>query len=907
MKLKTKLFVLYGVTSFLILMTFGVIFYVRQWNDRLQQIQDSIALKLHNFDSTLQIFFSEVEGDVNELSGNDVVRLSDDSRFTSFLNADPATFAYHYTDAEQKIIQLFNTHRQQHEYVSSVYMGRENGSFVRSHPRELPTRYDPRSRPWYQLAMSNPGKVVKTDAYSSVTTKDINIGVVKTLQDGTGKVCGVVGIDVTLVQLTNLLLDSQVGQSGSIFLVDRQGIVLASQNKSWLGKNIQELSPALPHILESGNKGIEPLEIEGKRNYVFHEGSQVETWSVAVIVPALDIVRDIRGHILWAVLMLIGGLLLLSALSMTGLVLFVTNPLKKLTTETEIITESGQLNSKIDIHSQDEIGELADSFRKMVGTMEQARQSLLYAHRQLENIIEFLPDATYVIDEAKRVIAWNRNCVKLTGVKKEDILGQGDYSYAIPFYGKRCPVLIDMVDSDIPPDPEHYSKIYRFNEKVFAEAYNTRLLNGEGAYVWGIAGPLYDQEGRRCGSIEVFRDITEQKNIELALQESEKKYRELVELANSIILRWTKDGYITFMNEFGLNFFGFQADDLIGRHVMGSIVPSTDSSGHNMEQLMTEICADPEAFQQSVNENIRHNGERVWIAWTNRIVVDEQGEITQILSVGTDITPLKRAEEAIRDLNINLEHRVAARTAELAVAKERAESADRLKSAFLATMSHELRTPLNSIIGFTGILLQSLAGPLNPEQQKQMQMVRNSARHLLSLINDVLDISKIEAGQLNIRNELFNLQDSIDKVVGIVAPLVEKSGLSFDVVPLNGATSIMSDQKRFEQILLNLLNNAVKFTEHGSITLKTEITGTSLRVSVEDTGIGIKDEDRVKLFAPFQQIDSGLSRLHEGTGLGLAICRRLVDLMGGSIKVESQWGKGSVFSFSLPLNPASDK
>ena len=157
---------------------------------------------------------------------------------------------------------------------------------------------------------------------------------------------------------------------------------------------------------------------------------------------------------------------------------------------------------------------------------------------------------------------------------------------------------------------------------------------------------------------------------------------------------------------------------------MGTIVPSTDDDGRDLRQLMDQICADPVAFEQNVNENMRRNGERVWIAWTNRIVKDEQGQVAEILSVGTDITELKRAEEAIRELNASLERRVAERTAELAVAKDRAEAADRFKSAFLASMSHELRTPLNSIIGFTGILLQGLPGPLNAEQSKQLEMVR---------------------------------------------------------------------------------------------------------------------------------------------------------------------------------------
>ncbi len=254
-----------------------------------------------------------------------------------------------------------------------------------------------------------------------------------------------------------------------------------------------------------------------------------------------------------------------------------------------------------------------------------------------------------------------------------------------------------------------------------------------------------------------------------------------------------------------------------------------------------------------------------------------------------------------------LEKRVAERTdalilanGELLEAKESAEAADRLKSAFLATMSHELRTPLNSIIGFTGILLQSMAGPLNDEQKKQLGIVRDSARHLLALINDVLDISKIEAGQLTVVREPFDLRASIDKVAGIVRPLAEKKGLALqlDVAPAIG--SLSGDSRRVEQILLNLLNNALKFTETGSVSLRAAIEGQRLFIAVADTGIGIRPEDLATLFQPFRQIDSGLSRKHEGTGLGLAICRRLAELMGGTVEAQSEPGQGSVFTLSLP-------
>jgi PAS domain S-box-containing protein len=281
-----------------------------------------------------------------------------------------------------------------------------------------------------------------------------------------------------------------------------------------------------------------------------------------------------------------------------------------------------------------------------------------------------------------------------------------------------------------------------------------------------------------------------------------------------------------------------------------------------------------------------------------------------------------KLHESLQHHAEELEERVTERTAELArrvsevetlnrsarqlnedlkEAVKKAESADRLKSAFLATMSHELRTPLNSIIGFTGILLQKLVGPLSEEQEKQLKMVQGSARHLLELINDVLDISKIEADQIVLMRDEFDVCESIRQSIEKIRPLADKKGLQLQADTTPESVTIICDRRRVEQILINLLNNAVKFTDTGSVTVESRVLDGRLKVAVKDTGIGIKDEDVQTLFKPFRQVDTGITRQYEGTGLGLSICKRLVDLLGGSISVTSEPGKGSSFAFDLPL------
>jgi PAS domain S-box-containing protein len=537
----------------------------------------------------------------------------------------------------------------------------------------------------------------------------------------------------------------------------------------------------------------------------------------------------------------------------------------------------------------------------------QAEEQRQVAQQRFVDIVEFLPDATFVVDKDKKVIAWNHACETLTGVKKDSMLGRSDYAYAVPFFGERHPILLDLLDQPMPEVEATYKYVKRQGDRLYAESYLPRLRDGQGVHLWGVASPLYDQNGRRCGAIETVRDVSEQKSMEASLRASEQKYRELVMLANSIILRWTRDGRITFLNAFGRSFFGYTEKEILGRHVLGTIVPGKENSGRDLRSLMEEILADPQKFERNINENMRRNGERVWIDWTNKVVLDEQGQVREILSIGSDITDRKQAEEQIRRLNDDLrrhaevlEQRVAERTAELVTAKERAESADQLKSAFLATMSHELRTPLNSIIGFTGIMLQELAGPLTEEQHKQLTMVQGSARHLLSLINDVLDISKIEAGQLELSVTSFELRPSIEKMVALILPLAEKKGLELKLELADDIKTATTDQRRLEQVILNLLNNAVKFTEKGHVRISCQSQNDQYVLSVSDTGAGIQPEELPGLFRPFHQIDTGLTRKHEGTGLGLSICKKLLDLMGGAIDIQSRWGQGSTFSIRFP-------
>ncbi len=368
------------------------------------------------------------------------------------------------------------------------------------------------------------------------------------------------------------------------------------------------------------------------------------------------------------------------------------------------------------------------------------------------------------------------------------------------------------------------------------------------------------------------------------LAKSEERYQTLADISPVGIFRTDIDGHTTYVNPTWSKISGLPAAEAMGEGWLDAVHPE--------DKLQLSNTWSSVAKQKLANTAdyrfIHPDGSVVWVIGQAVPEVNKDNEIIGYVGTITDITERKQIED-------------------LRMAVERAEAADRLKSSFLATMSHELRTPLNSIIGFTGILLQKLVGPLSDEQEKQLKMVQGSARHLLDLINDVLDISKIEAGEVEIRLADFKYNESIEKSVEKIRPSAEKKGLLLNVSMNPAVLTFYSDQRRVEQVLLNLINNAIKFTEKGSVIVEYALQNGQVITKVTDTGIGIKPEDLDKLFVPFKQIDTGLTRQYEGTGLGLSICKRIIDLLDGKIWAESEWGKGSSFIFSLPLKGAEDE
>jgi len=386
-----------------------------------------------------------------------------------------------------------------------------------------------------------------------------------------------------------------------------------------------------------------------------------------------------------------------------------------------------------------------------------------------------------------------------------------------------------------------------------------------------------------------------------ARQESslESRFHKLLEAAPDAILEVNSEGQITLLNEAAERIFGYSRGELLGSNVE-SLVPAAMRGGHS--QHRGSYADHPKT--RPMGTGLELQGQRkdgslfpVEISLSPNWI---EGSLHVIASV-RDITERKLVEDRIRILREQYTAELTAKNEQLEARNLEVEQANRLKNEFLASMSHELRTPLHTIIGFSEVLTEQLEGPLNEKQQRFVGHILHDARHLLELINEVLDISKIESGRLELKRDAFDFNKCVEQVLaGILQQAVAKN------IKLENKTSfhqpLYADQLRVKEILYNLINNAVKFTpEGGSVRVESSHDRNFLHVSVCDTGIGIREDEQSSIFDKFYQVEDPLRGGREGTGLGLAITKHLVELHGGNISVVSRPGHGSTFKVTFPL------
>ncbi|MBN2706459.1 MAG: PAS domain S-box protein [Deltaproteobacteria bacterium] len=427
-----------------------------------------------------------------------------------------------------------------------------------------------------------------------------------------------------------------------------------------------------------------------------------------------------------------------------------------------------------------------------------------------------------------------------------------------------------------------------------------------------------DEVARLGRSFNVMMETIRERTQEL--HQMTRFQRAILDNAAHGIISTTPDGIVSSFNPAAERLLGYSAEAVVGKLTPLSWHDPQEISWRARqlsEKLGETVLPGVDVFTAGFQGHlpvehewtfIRRDGTRVPVLLSVSALRDESDQVTGYVGLTYDMTERRQAEDEICALNQDLEQRVSQRTAELAAANTKLLELDRLKSMFIASMSHELRTPLNSIIGFSSIMLNEWSGPVNAEQKENLQTVLRSGRHLLSLINDVIDVSKIETGKIEAIIEDFDVYGLVEEAVESLRKDIEKKGL--ELVVRTPHLTLHADRRRLLQCLLNLLSNAVKFTWKGSIAIQVQASedGSTLTIAVEDTGIGIAEEDLERLCSPFTRFHQAGEAVVPGTGLGLYLTQKLVqDILKGEMLAKSTFGVGSRFTLRLPLSVQGEK
>ena len=499
----------------------------------------------------------------------------------------------------------------------------------------------------------------------------------------------------------------------------------------------------------------------------------------------------------------------------------------------------------------------------------QAEQQLNQSRERFADFVDVSTDWVWEMDADLRFSFMSDQVATVVGVAPEW------------FIGKRR----DEVGA---PDPND-SQWRRHQEDLAARRpfrdfeLEVHLPTGERRWISSSGKPIFDEQGRFLGYRGIGRDISDKKRREEELRRSEQRLALHVENTPIGVIEWDADARITAWNRAAQDIFGYTASEAIGQSGPALLVP--EGSRAKVAQGLMRMLAG-QGGRRATNSNIAKDGRRLICDWNNTPIVDDQGSIIGGASLVQDVTDRVNAEGMLRD------------------AKESAEQMSRAKSDFLATMSHELRTPLNAVIGFSELIMREAFGAVGPRYVSYARDIHTSGTHLLDIINDILDLSKIEAGKLELSEEVVDLAKLAESSLRLVQGRASEGGVRLVRAMPAELCSIRADGRALKQILINLLSNAIKFTPvGGSVTLGALVERDgALTITVSDTGIGMRPEDIPRALEPFSQIESSLTRRFEGTGLGLPLCKRLAELHGATLELTSAPAVGTKATVSFPVS-----
>ena len=486
-------------------------------------------------------------------------------------------------------------------------------------------------------------------------------------------------------------------------------------------------------------------------------------------------------------------------------------------------------------------------------------------------LVESVRDyAIFALDPKGMILSWNAGAERIKGYSADEIIGR---HFSI-FY---------TAEDLAARKPEMELVVAEREGRVEDEGWRVRK---DGSRFWAsvVITPLRDPDGRLVGFAKVTRDLTARRQWEEALRESEERFRVLVRSVKDYgIFMLDPDGRVVSWNEGARRIKGYEAEEILGKHFSAFYPPDVAASGHPTREL---AMARRDGRYEEEGWRIRKDGSRFWASVVITPLFGEHGDLMGYAKVTRDLTERRLAQQREVD--------DARRLAEV-------EASNRAKTGFLAAMSHELRTPLNAISGYAQLMQEGVGGDVSDQHRDYLTRIRNSQQHLLGIVNDLLNYSRMEAGGVVYERELVFAHEVVEGVLAMVTPQIERKQLRLRRGACPPDVAAIADRLKVEQVVLNLLSNAVKFTpEGGTITVLCGREDQTVTISVRDTGPGIPEDKLEVIFDPFVQLGRTLTSKHEGAGLGLAISRDLARAMDGDVRVRSIEGEGATFTLSLP-------